>query len=145
MLYICIKILVKWFLSGDGDECYFCSVCSRKTHKYSTYLKHVRTHKDMLVFSCAVCQESFHAPCLLRYHIDLQHSHVMPFQCRRCLRRFKLKCSLSTHLRYCDVDPGSLPFAEEMQFIDQLSQQRYCGSFFKNNLIILVTLLSQKC
>ncbi|CAG5133369.1 unnamed protein product [Candidula unifasciata] len=106
------------------EEHYICSVCGKVIHKYSSFLKHIATHDDVIALSCGVCQEPFRAPCLLRYHIDLNHSHVQPFQCRRCLRRFKLKCSLSTHMRYCDIDPSNLPYAEEMQYIDQLSQQR---------------------
>ncbi|XP_059173280.1 zinc finger protein 728-like [Physella acuta] len=109
---------------GQLEEKYFCNICGKAVHKFPSFIKHVRAHRATTAFQCAVCQENFQAACLLRNHIDLQHSHVLPFQCRRCLRRFKMKSSLSTHLKYCDVEPGSLPFAEEMQFIDQLSQQR---------------------
>ncbi|KAH9520343.1 hypothetical protein Btru_060570 [Bulinus truncatus] len=115
--------------SEDTDDNYMCSICGNMFFKYHSYLKHMEDHKELCVFLCAVCQEGFKAPCLLRYHVDLQHSHVQPYQCRRCLRRFKLKSSLSTHLRFCDIEPGSLPFAEEMQFIDHLSQQRKFQDF----------------
>ncbi|KAI8793503.1 zinc finger protein 665 [Biomphalaria glabrata] len=110
--------------ADETEESYICSVCGNMYFKYYSFLKHMEEHKDSNAFLCAVCHEAFKSPCLLRYHVDLLHSHVQPYQCRRCLRRFKMKGSLSTHLRYCDVEPGSNPFAEEMQFIDHLSQQR---------------------
>ncbi|GFN75282.1 Zinc finger protein 729 [Plakobranchus ocellatus] len=106
------------------EESYICNVCGKPIFKYPLFLKHVSTHDGAFSFQCTVCQEGFRQPCLLRSHIDLQHPHVLPYQCRRCLKRFKLHGSLATHLKTCDVDPSSLPYAQEMQFIDQLSQKR---------------------
>ncbi|GFR88923.1 zinc finger protein 62 [Elysia marginata] len=110
--------------SAQREESYICNVCGKGFFKYPLFLKHVATHDGAFSFQCAVCQEGFKEPCLLRSHIDLQHPHVLPYQCRRCLKRFKLRGSLATHLKTCDVDPSCLPYAQEMQFIDQLSQKR---------------------
>ncbi|XP_005098108.1 zinc finger protein 728 [Aplysia californica] len=114
---------------GDHDfntEHYICNECGCPSYRFKTFLKHVRSHKmeTPYVFKCSACPEGYPAPCQLRQHIDSQHSLLMPFQCDKCLRRFKLKCSLVTHTKFCEVNPESIPYVKEMQFIDQLSQQR---------------------
>ena len=116
-----ILMLSMYFLSGA--DYYICNDCGYQAYRYKTFLKHVRSHKNY-VFRCSACPEEYPAPCQLRQHIDSQHSMLMPFQCERCLRRFKLKCSLVTHSKFCEVDPESIPYVKEIQFIDQLSQHR---------------------
>lgn len=85
-------------LVHDQPPKYVCAECPKMYTKYSTFVGHVRTHRDHLRFCCDVCGKWYGTSRAQEQH-RASHYEQKPHTCTTCGKRFRVQSSLLVHAR----------------------------------------------
>ncbi|KAK5646272.1 hypothetical protein RI129_004736 [Pyrocoelia pectoralis] len=77
---------------------YVCAECPKMYTKYSTFVGHVRTHRDHLRFCCDICGKWYGTSRAQEQH-RAAHCEQKPHTCTTCGKRFRVQSSLLVHAR----------------------------------------------